>query len=165
MTFDKFERYELTNVPEGLQISYWQALPSLGIGVVALVLLAACFLTDPYHGHNRIWAGLGVATLAFVAVFGVKVETWIISDRAIRYKNGLWNKEQLWELSSGDRPIAHVEFILGDSEGTTPSFPHVVHLLGPGRTEIGDGFRFRDRSNMLGFVESLQELSVIERTD
>ena len=34
MSFDKYERYEINNVPEGLQVSHWQALPSLGPGVI-----------------------------------------------------------------------------------------------------------------------------------
>jgi hypothetical protein len=63
MVADRYERYAISHVPEGLQISLWQALPSLGFGVIALVILTACFLTDPYAGHVRIWAGLGVVAL------------------------------------------------------------------------------------------------------
>ena len=162
MSLDKFERYEISNVPEGLQVSHWQALPSLGPGVIVLVILAACFLTDPYHGHNRIWAGLGVAALGFVALFGVKVERWIISDHAIRYKNGLWNMELLVECSPGTSFIVRAEVVSADQEGTPPTFPHVVHLIGPGEIEIGDGLRFRERSTMVRFLESLRESSAIE---
>jgi hypothetical protein len=64
MVADKYERYAIAHVPEGLQISLWQALPSLGFGLIALVILMACFLTDPYQSHGRIWAGLGVVARA-----------------------------------------------------------------------------------------------------
>jgi hypothetical protein len=165
MSGGKYERYELSNVPEGLLVSHWQALPRLGLGVIVLVMLAACFLTDPYHGHNRIWAGLGVAVLALVALFGVKVESWIISDSAIRYKNGLWNKELLFECSPGANFDTRVEVVPCDAEGTPPVFRHVVHLIGPGEIEIGDGFRFRERSTMDRFLESIREFSAIETTD
>ena len=30
MVADRYERYAISHVPEGLQISLWQALPSLG---------------------------------------------------------------------------------------------------------------------------------------
>jgi hypothetical protein len=157
MSFDKFERYEISNEPAGLRISHWQALPRLGLGVIVLVIVAACFLTDPYQGHSRIWAGLGVVVLALVALFGVKVESWIISDGAIRYKNGLWNKELLFECPPGTNFITRVEVAPCDAEGTPPAFRHVVHLIGPGEIEIGDGFRFRERSTMVRFLESLPE--------
>src|SRR5580693_6723131 len=101
MVADRYERYAISHVPEGLQISLWQALPSLGFGVIALVILTACFLTDPYPGHVRVWTGLGVVALALVALFGVRVETWIISDCAIRYKGSLWHEEISFESSPG----------------------------------------------------------------
>ena len=56
MVADKYERYEVSYVPEGLHIFAWQALPNLGCGVIALVLLAACFATDtPQIGVSSIW--------------------------------------------------------------------------------------------------------------
>jgi hypothetical protein len=164
MTVEQYERYEITHVPEGLQISHWQALPSLGIGVIALVLLAACFLTDPYQGHNRFWAGLGVVVLALVALFGVKVESWILSDCAIRYKSGLWNKERLLELSPGMSLTARAEFVPCDSDGIEPAFPHVMHLVSPGGIELGDGFRFRERATVDRFLQTLRRAAPIETT-
>jgi hypothetical protein len=158
MVADKYERYAISHVPEGLQISLWQALPSLGFGVIALVILTACFLTDPYQGHVRIWAGLGVVALALVALFGVRIETWIISDRAIRYKSSLWKEELLSERSPGTLLIVRVEHIPCDSDGTPPPFPHVVHLIGPGGLDFGDGFRFRTSTNLDRFLETLHEV-------
>ena len=106
-----------------------------------------------------------MAALAFVALFGVKVESWIISDCVIRYKNGLWKKERLFESSPGTAFIVRPEVIPCDSEGTPPTFPYVVHLIGPGEIEIGCGFRFRERTTMIGFLESLRESSAIAVTD
>jgi hypothetical protein len=165
MVADKYERYAISHVPEGLQISLWQALPSLGFGVIALVILTACFLTDPYPGHVRVWTGLGVVALALVALFGVRVETWIISDCAIRYKSSLWKEELLSERSPGTLLIVRVEHIPCDSEGTQPPFAHVVHLMGPGEIEIGDGFRFREQSTLVRFLQMLDEVSPIDVTD
>ena len=55
MVAGKYERYEVSYVPEGLHIFAWQALPNLGCGVIALVLLAACFATDtPQIGVSSI---------------------------------------------------------------------------------------------------------------
>jgi hypothetical protein len=162
MVADKCERYAISHVPEGLQITLWQALPSLGFGVIALVILTACFLTDPYQGHGRVWAGLGVVALALVALFGVRVESWIISDCAIRYKSSLWREELLSEHSPGRFLILRVEHVPSDSEGTQPPFPHVVHLMGPSKIEIGDGFRFRSITNFDRFLQMLHAVSPIE---
>ena len=163
MVADKYERYAISHVPEGLQISLWQALPSLGFGVIVLVILTACFLTDPYQGHGRIWAGLGVVALALVALFGVRVESWIISDCAIRYKRSLWSEELLSEHSPGGPLIVWVEHVPCDGEGTQPPFPHVVHLIGPG--EVGDGFRFRTSTNLDRFLKTLREVLPIAVTE
>jgi hypothetical protein len=165
MVTDKCERYAIAHVPEGLQISLWQALPTLGFGVIALVLLTACFLTDPYQGHGRIWAGLGVVALALVALFGVRVESWIISDCAIRYKRSLWSEELLSEHSPGVPLIVWVEHVPRDGEGTQPPFPHVVHLMGSSKIEIGDGLQFRETSTLVRFLKILDEVSPIEVTD
>ncbi len=165
MKGDKYERYAISHVPEGLQISLWQALPNIGFGVVALVILTACFLTDPYPGHDRIWAGLGVVALALVALFGVRVETWIISDTAIRYKSSLWHQELLFEHSPGSSLIVRVEVVPGDSEGTQPPFPHVVHLMVPGGIDVGDGFRFRQRASLVRFLNALHDVSPIDVED
>jgi hypothetical protein len=165
MVADKHERYAISHVPEGLQVSLWQALPSLGFGVIALVILMACFLTDPYQGHSRTWAGLGVVALALVALFGVRIESWIISDSAIRYKSSIWSEEVLSERSPGTLLVVRVEHIPCDSEGTPPPFPHVVHLLGPGGLEIGDGFRFRTTTNLDRFLETLREVLPIAVTE
>jgi hypothetical protein len=161
MIADKFERYTISHVPEGLQISLWEALPNLGFGVIALVILAACFVTDPYQGHGKIWAGLGVVALALVALFGVRIENWIIADTAIRYQGTLWSNELLFERSP-DTPLhVRVELIPADSEGTQPPFPHVVHLIGPGGIEVGDGFRFRKSSSLDLFLATIQSVSPI----
>jgi hypothetical protein len=165
MVADKCERYAIAYVPEGLQISLWQTLPSLGFGVIALVILAACFVTDPYQGHDRIWAGLGVVVLALVALFGVRVENWIISDSVVRYKSSLWNKEIFFEHSPGTSLIVRVEFESCDSEGTQSPFPHVVHLMGPGGIEIGDGFKFRQRASLVRFLNALHGVSPIDVAD
>jgi hypothetical protein len=165
MVTDKCERYAIAHVPEGLQISLWQALPRLGFGVIVLVILTACFLTDPYQGHGRIWAGLGVVALALVALFGVRVESWIISDCAIRYKRSLWSGELLSEHSPGGPLIVWVEHVPCDREGTQPPFPHVVHLMGPSKIEIGNGFEFRERSTLARFLKILDEVAPIEVTD
>jgi hypothetical protein len=162
MVADKCERYAMSHVPEGLQISLWQALPSIGFGVIVLVILTACFLTDPYQGHERIWAGLVVVALALVALFGVRIETWIISDTAIRYKSSLWHKELLFEHAPGTTLIVRVEVVPGDSEGTQPPFPHVVHLMGPGGIDVGDGFRFRQRASLVRFLNALHDVSPID---
>jgi hypothetical protein len=165
MVADKYERYAISHVPEGLQISLWQALPSLGFGVIALVILTACFLTDPYPGHVRVWTGLGVVALALVALFGVRVETWIISDCAIRYKSSLWKEELLSERSPGALLVVRVEHIPCDSDGTPPPFPHVFHLIGPDGLEIGDGFRFRASTNLDRFLETLRDVLPIAVTE
>jgi hypothetical protein len=161
MFADKFERYEITHVPDGLQISLWQALPRLGFGVIALVILAACFATDPYQGHGRIWAGLGVLALALVALFGVRRENWIISESAVRYKSSLWNKELSFERSRETPLFLRMERIACDSEGTVPSFPNVVQLFGPGSIKVGDAFRFRERSTLDRFLQTLHDVSPI----
>jgi hypothetical protein len=165
MVADKYERYAISHVSEGLQISLWQALPSLGFGVIALVILTACFLTDPYPGHVRIWTGLGVVALALVALFGVRIENWIISDRAIRYKSSIWSEELLSERSPGTLLVVRVEHVPCDSEGTQPPFPHVVHLIGPEGIEIGDGFWFRTSTNLDRFLKTLHEVLPIGVTE
>ena len=162
MFADKYERYEIAHVPEGLQISLWQALPSLGFGVIALVILAACFATDPYQGHGRIWAGLGVIALALVVLFGVRLENWIISDSTIRYKRSLWNKELLVQRSSEEPLVLRVERVACDPEGTLPPFPHVVHLVAPSGIEVGDAFRFRDRPTLDRFLQALHDVAPID---
>jgi hypothetical protein len=162
MVADKYERYAIAHVPEGLQISLWQALPSLGFGLIALVILMACFLTDPYQSHGRIWTGLGVVALGLVALFGVRIENWIISDSAIRYKSSIWSEELLSERSPGTLLNVRIEHIPCDSDETPPPFPHVVHLIGPGGLEIGDGFRFRTSTNLDRFLETLCEVLPIE---
>jgi hypothetical protein len=165
MTFDKYERYEVTNVPDGLSISLWQALPRFGIGAMALVILAACFVTDQHQGHGRIWACAGVIALALVALFGVRIESSVISDSAVRYKASLWSKELLFERPPGTPLIVHVERAPSDSESTQPPFPHAVHLIGPGGIEVGEGFRFREKSTLERFLRALHEVSPIEVTD
>jgi hypothetical protein len=162
MFADKCERYEIAHVPDGLQISLWQALPNLGFGVIALVILAACFATDPYQGHGRVWAGLGVVALALVAMFGVRRENWIISDCAVRYKSSLWDKELSFERPRGAPLILRMERVACDSEGTLPPFPHVVHLVGPGGIKIGDAFRFRERSTLDRLLQTLRDVSPID---
>jgi hypothetical protein len=165
MTADKYERYEVSNVPGGMQISIWQTLPSVGFGVIALVILTACFMTDPYQGHGRIWAGLGVAALALVALFGVRVERWIISDTVVRYKSSLWSKELSLERSAGTPLILRVELVPCDAEGAEPPFPHIVHVVGADGIELGDGFRFRQRANLVRFLEALHDVSPIDVED
>ena len=141
MVVDKCERYAMSHVPEGLQISLWQALPSIGFGVIVLVILTACFLTDPYQGHERIWAGLVVVALALVALFGVRLETWIISDGAIRYKSSLWHEEISFESSPGAPLVLRIEIVPCDPDGTEPPFSsRRPHDWARG-TEFGDGFR------------------------
>ena len=165
MAADKYERYAVTHVPEGLQISLWQALPALGPGVIALVILVACFLTDPYPHHSRIWAGLGVVTLALVALFGVRVETWVIADGVVRHKSSLWNRELLLEHPPGSPLIVRIEVVPCDTEGTQPLFPHVVHLFGQDGIEVGDGIRFRQAATLPRFLEALRDASPIDVTD
>jgi len=165
MVADKYERYEISNVPAGLQISMWQALPSIGFGVIALVILAACFVTDPYPGHGRIWAGLGVVALALVALFGVRVESWIISDSMVRYKSSLWTKELSFVRSPGTPLVLRVELVLRDPEGTEPPFLHIVRVIGADGIEFGDGFRFRTTSNLNRFLETLRDVAPLEITD
>jgi hypothetical protein len=162
MVADKYERYAISHVPEGLQISLWQALPSLGFGVIALVILTACFLTDPYPGHVRIWAGLGVVALALVALFGVRSETWIISDGAIRYKSSLWHEEISFESSPGAPLVLRIEFVPCDPDGTEPPFPHIVHLIGPHVIEFGAGFQFRTRTSLDRFLETLRAVVPVD---
>jgi hypothetical protein len=165
MTFDKYERYEVTNVPEGLSISLWQALPQFGIGVMALVILAACYVTDQHQGHGRIWASLGVVALALVALFGVRIENSVISESAVRFKGSLWSKELLFKRPPGTPLIVHVERVPSDSEGTQPPFPHVLHLIGPGGVEVGEGLRFREKSTLDRFLQRLHDVSPIQVTD
>ena len=165
MTFDKYERYEVTNVPEGLSISLWQALPRFGIGVMALVILAACFVTDQHPGHGRIWAGLGVIALVLVALFGVRIESTVVSDSAVRYKGSLWSKELVFERPPSTPLILHVERVPNDSEGTQPPFPHVVHLIGPDGMEVGEGFQFREKSTLERFLQAIHDVSPIQVTD
>jgi hypothetical protein len=165
MVTEKCERYEFSHVPEGLQIALWQALPNIGFGVIALIILTACFLTDPYPGHGRIWAGLGVVALAVVAVFGVRVQTWIISESAIRYRSSLWNKELIFEHSPGTPLILSVEIVRYDPDTTEPPFAHVVQLIGPLGIEFVDGFRFRTRANLDRFLEMLRAVVPVEVED
>jgi hypothetical protein len=162
MVADRYERYAISHVPEGLQISLWQALPSLGFGVIALVILMACFLTDPYQNHGRIWTGLGVVALALVALFGVRVESWIISDCAIRYKSSLWHEELSVENSLGTPLILRIEFIPCDPDGTEPAFPHIVHVIGPRGIAFGAGFQFRTRTSLDRFLETLRAVVPVD---
>jgi hypothetical protein len=162
MDVEKFERYEISHSPKGLHVFMWEILPRVGGGVIALAILAACFATDPYEGHGRIWAGLGVVALALVALFGVRVETWIISDNAVQFKSSIWHKAMSVERSQGAPLAVRVELVPCDAEGTRPPFPHVVHLVGPGGIEIGDGFHFRERSNLDLFLKAFQTGSPID---
>ena len=162
MDVDKYERYELSGLDGGLHIVMWQVLPRVGVGVIMLVMLAACFATDPYEGHGRIWAGVGVIALALVALFGVRVENWTVADGAVRYKSSLWNEEVSIEYAT-DRPLLlRLELLPGDSEGIRPPYPNVVHLVGPDGIEIGDGFRFRERSSLEGFLEALRAVAPLD---
>ena len=162
MFTNKYERYEVSLVPEGLQIVMWQVLPNLGCGAIALVLLAACFMTDPYQGHARIWAVVGVSVLALVAVFGVRVETWIIGDGEIRYKQSVWKQELSCACAPGTPLVLRVEHVPCDLEGTEPPFPRIVHVIGQGGIEVGDGFMFRNRSTVGPFLEALGGVTSIE---
>jgi len=162
MNVDKYERYEISALDGGLHIVMWQVLPRVGGGVIVLVMLAACFATDPYEGHGRIWAGLGVIALALVALFGVRVENWTIADSGVRYKSSLWNEEVSFEYAA-DRPLVlRLELLPGDSEGIRPPYPNVVHLVGPDGIEVGDGFRFRERSSLDRFLEALRTVALLE---
>ncbi len=165
MDGDQFERYEVTYVPEGLHIVAWQVLPRVGGGVIALVMLAAGFVTDPYPGHNRIWAGLGVATLALVALFGVRVERWTIGDGIVRFKSSLWDKEISANRSLETPLVLWIELLPRDSEGDRPPDPHVVHLVGPGGATLGDPFRFRQRSTVDRFLETLRTALLVDVQD
>jgi hypothetical protein len=162
MTADRYERYELDHVPDGLSISTWQILPRVGAGVIALVMLAACFATDPYEGHSRIWAELGVVTLALVAIFGVSVERWIIGDAEVRHKSSLWSREASFVRSANEALILRLENLPADSEGNRPPYPHVVHLIGTAGAEIGAGFGFRDRSTRDRFLDTLRTFTPID---
>ena len=129
------------------------------------MILAACFATDPYQGHGRIWACLGVVALALVALFGVRVEKWIITSSEVRYKSSLWNKELSLDRDSGTPLRIHLELLPRDSEGERPPLPHVVRLFDPAGIEIGEGFRFRERANLDRFLEALRTASPIDVED
>lgn len=165
MVADKCEHYEISSVPDGLQIVSWQALPNLGFGLVTLVILAACYLTDPYLGHGRTWAGLWVIVLALVALFGVRVERWIISDSLVRYKNSFWNKELFFERSAGTPLILRVERAACDPEVTEPTFLQVAQVIGESGTEFGGGFQFRKSTNLDRFLETLGDVTPLEITN
>ncbi len=156
---NNFERYKVSAVPEGLQVSHWQALPNVGLGVVMLLILTACFLTDPYQGHGRIWALLGVATLAFVALFGVRVESWILSDYAVRYKSSLWRREVVVELSPEEPLSARVDVKTYHLEEDQDTVTYTLQLLGPNGIELGEGFGFRKASTLDLFLKTLQRAS------
>jgi hypothetical protein len=162
---DRYERYEISDGPDGLHVFMWQVLPRIGGGVIALVMLAACFATDPYEGHGRIWAGVGVVALALVAMFGVRVENWVFSENEVRYKSSLWDKEHSLERSPDTPLVLRFELLPSDAEGTRPPFPHIVRLVGPGGIELGDGFRFRDRSNLERFLEALRTVAQFDVVD
>ena len=84
--------------------------------------------------------------------FGVRVERWIISDSAVRYKSSLWKKERLLERSTGKPLNLAIEVIPCDSDGNLPNFPHVVRVVGADAIEPGDGFRFRAATNVDRFL-------------
>jgi hypothetical protein len=159
---DKYERYEISHAPGALHVFMWQVLPRIGGGVIALVMLAACFATDPYEGHGRIWAGLGVLALALLALFGVRVENWVFAENEVRYKSSLWDKERSLARTPDTPLILRFELLPSDAEGTRPPFPYIVHLVGPGGIELGDGFRFRDSSNLERFLEALRTNTPID---
>ena len=162
MDVDKYDRHEISALDGGLHIVMWQVLPRVGGGVIVLVMLAACFATDPYEGHGRIWAGLWVIALALVALFGVRVENWTIAAGAVRYKSSLWNEEVSCDYAA-DRPLVlRLELLPGDSEGIRPPYPNVVHLVGPDGFEIGDGFRFRERSSLDRFLAALRAVAPVD---
>jgi hypothetical protein len=162
MVADKYERYEVSYVPEGLHIFAWQALPNLGGGVIALVLLAACFATDTHGDHGRVWVVIGVAALALVALFGVRMENWVFSESEVRYKGSLWRKDVSFRPASGTPLTLRVESATWDPDGTEPPFPHVIRVIGPGGNELGDGFRFRQRRKLVEFLEMLRTVTALE---
>jgi hypothetical protein len=100
-----------------------------------------------------------------VALFGIRIESWIISESALRYKSSIWSAEVLSERSPGTLLVVRVGHILCDSDGTPPPFPHVVHLIGPGVLDFGDGFRFRTSTNLDRFLETLREVLPIAVTE
>jgi hypothetical protein len=165
MDLDRYERYEVSPAADGIHISMWQVLPRVGGGVVALVLLAAGFATDPYVGHGRIWASLGVIALGAVALFGVRVQSWLISDTAVRFKGSIWDKEVSLDRVPGKPLVVRAEQLTGDSDVSDPPCPHVIHLLGPDGLEVGTGFHFRQRSTALRFAAMLQTVGTIELDD
>ena len=106
-----------------------------------------------------------MVALALVALFGVRVETWIISDSTIRYKSSLWTKEVLFERLPGTPLTVRVEVVPCDSEETQTPFPHVIHLIGPGESEVGSGFMFRNGTTLIRFLETLHDVSPVEVED
>jgi hypothetical protein len=162
---EKYERYEISYVPDGLQISTWRALPNLGFGLFALLILAACFLTDPYQGHARIWGTAAVVTLALVAAFGVRLENWIISESDVRYRSSVWSKQRRLARPAGTPLRMLVQIAARDLEGNTPPFPYGVHFNAPGEGSFGDALRFRDRASVERLLSTLHEFTPVEVTE
>jgi len=165
VNLEKFERYEISYVPDGLQISTWRALPNFGFGLFALLILAACFLTDPYQGHARIWGTAAVVTLALVAAFGVRLENWIVSDSDVRYRSSVWSKQRRWARPAGTPLRVFVREEVRDLEGTKPTFPYGVHFTQPGEGSFGDALRFRERASVDRLLNTLHGFTPVEVTE
>lgn len=162
MVPDKFERYAVSYGPEGLHIRMRQALRTVGCGVLAFGMLAACLVGALDVG----WAGTGfcVVLVAFVAMCAAWTEDWIITVGEIRYRNSFHIKERCVRRS-GEPVALRVEVFPPDSDGDLPQFPHVVHLIGPDGEEVGYGFAFRRISNLNQFLETLRLLLPLDVDD
>jgi hypothetical protein len=177
MVPDRFERYTVSDGPEGLHIMMRQDLHYvLPCGVFSSVMLAFVWVAsrgptpilDLGESSWGVWffTGVWVVFVALVATCALWTEDWRISVREIKYQNSFRREERCVRRSPG-RPIAlRVEILPCDPDtGASPQYPHVARLIGPDGEEVGDGFAFRTRSNIDRFLGALRRVLPLEMDD
>ena len=167
MVPDKFERYAVSDGPEGLHIEMRQASHCVGFGVFTLVMLAAGWaISTPLDPGWWAWMGLWMVCGALVAMSALWTEDWQVCSSEVRYQNSFRLKESCIQRFPGKPLALRVEALARASDFDTEKlFPHVVHLIGPDGDEVGYGFAFRRESNLDRFVETLGRVLPLEVDD
>jgi hypothetical protein len=173
----KFGRYAVSGGPEDLHIMMRQDLYYvLPCGVFSSVVLAFVWVAsrgptpilDPGESSWGVWffTGAWVAFVALVATCALWAEDWTISVSEIKYQNSYRRKGRCVRRSPGKPITLRVETLPDDSDtGALPRFPHVARLIGPDGEEVGDGFAFRTRSSLDGFLGALRRHLPLEVDD
>jgi hypothetical protein len=167
MVPDRFERYAVSEGPEGLYIQMRQASHCVGCGMLTLAALAVglAHATSPFDGWWT-WMGLCVSFGALIVMSALWTEDWLISSSEIQYQNSFRIRERCIQRSPCEPISLRVEVIPRDPDVEMQAqFPHVVHLIGPDGEEVGYGFNFRRSSNLDRFVETLRRVLPIEVDD